>query len=95
MNEIVKYFVISIVVWRVTHLITAEDGPFDLILKFRKLLGNSFLGKLMDCFYCASVWVGLAAVLCISRNWVDILILTFYYSGTAVIIEKLTNRSFK
>jgi hypothetical protein len=31
-------FLISVLsVWRVTHLIQAEDGPFDVIYKLRKL----------------------------------------------------------
>jgi len=33
-----KYLILVMVVWRLTHLICAEDGPFDLIIKLRKSL---------------------------------------------------------
>jgi uncharacterized membrane protein YesL len=89
-----KYLVLVIVVWRVTHLINAEDGPFDLIIKLRKLLGNSFLGKLMDCFYCLSIWVGLLAALYASTDTKEIILLCFYYSGLSILLEKLTNKHF-
>jgi hypothetical protein len=52
--------------WRLTHLIAAEDGPFDLVLRLRRRLGDGVLGRLMDCPYCVSVWVAmpLAPLLC-------------------------------
>jgi hypothetical protein len=89
-----KYLIIVIVVWRLTHLICAEDGPFDLIIKLRKSLGNSFFGKLMDCFYCVSIWIGLAAACFAGDNLKEIIILTLYYSGTTLLLEKITNKNF-
>ena len=47
-------------VWRITHLLALEDGPFDAVLRLRRALGDGTLGHLMDCFYCLSLWVGLA-----------------------------------
>jgi len=89
-----KYFVLIIVVWRLTHLISAEDGPFDLIIRLRKLSGTSFFGKLMDCFYCLSIWIGLAAACYVANGAVEILIFCLYYSGASILLEKLTNRNF-
>jgi hypothetical protein len=96
MNEIEKYFILVIVVWRLTHLISAEDGPFDLIYKLRKLAGDSFFGKLMDCFYCLSIWIGLGcAFFAAWNNPIEVVILTLYYSGASLILEKLTNKKFE
>lgn len=94
MNAIEKYVVLIIVVWRATHLISAEDGPFDLIIRFRRLLGNSFFGKLMDCFYCLSIWIGLLCALPAGCGVKEVVLLTLYYSGAAILIEKLTNKNF-
>ena len=94
MNAFEKYFVLIIVVWRLTHLISAEDGPFDLIIKLRKLLGNSFFGKLMDCFYCLSIWIGLACAWYAGDNLMEIIMFTLYYSGASILLEKKTNKNF-
>jgi hypothetical protein len=94
MEPLEKYLIMVIVVWRLTHLICAEDGPFDLIIKLRKLLGNSFFGKLMDCFYCLSIWIGLLCALFEGDNVWQIIILTLYYSGASLLLEKLTNKNF-
>lgn len=94
MSAIEKYLLILIVVWRLTHLISSEDGPFDLIIRLRKLMGNSFFGKLMDCFYCLSIWIGLAGAWYAGNNFEEIIILCFYYSGASILLEKITNKKF-
>lgn len=94
MPELEKYLLLVIVVWRVTHLLSSEDGPFDLIFRFRKLLGNSFFGKLMDCFYCLSIWIGLAGAFIVEHRATTIILLCLYYSGAAILLEKLTNKNF-
>ena len=33
-------------VWRVTHLLWGEDGPFDLFVRLRKFAGAGFFGRL-------------------------------------------------
>lgn len=44
-------------VWRITHLLQAEDGPWDMSIRLRKAAGNGFWGELLDCFYCLSLWI--------------------------------------
>ena len=60
----------TLAVWRVTHLLAAEDGPFDLIVWIRRMAGSSFLGTLLDCFYCLSVWIAIPfAILMGGSRW--------------------------
>jgi hypothetical protein len=94
MNDLEKYLIVAIVVWRLTHLISSEDGPFNLIIKARKIAGTTFLGTLMDCFYCLSIWIGLLCACLISKCWQEIVLLTLYYSGASILLEKLTNKNF-
>ena len=49
--------------WRVTHLLAKEDGPADLIVRFRARLGDGLAGSLMDCFNCLSLWIAALAAL--------------------------------
>lgn len=94
MGNLEKYVILTIVIWRLTHLISAEDGPFDLIIKIRKLAGNTFFGKLMDCFYCLSIWIGLIMAWYAGDGVEEIIILCFYYSGASILLEKITNKEF-
>jgi len=92
-NDLTKYFIIILAVWRVTHLVQAEDGPFDLIFKIRKFAGNGFFGQLMDCFYCFSLWVALPAGLFFGLGWLQKILLWLAFSGAAILLEKISNKS--
>jgi hypothetical protein len=79
-------------VWRITHLLVAEDGPADIIVKFRRLFGHGFFGKLLDCFYCASLWVALPFAMTIGTSWQERFILWPALSGGAILADRLTAR---
>ena len=75
--------------WRVTHLLASEDGPADIIVRFRALLGQSIVGKLMDCFNCLSLWIAAPAALFVSRRPLGWLFCWLALSGGACLLERL------
>jgi hypothetical protein len=46
-------------VWRVTHLLHAESGPWDVFGAVRRGASRIGAGAVFDCFYCLSLWVAL------------------------------------
>ena len=75
--------------WRVTHLLASEDGPADIIVRFRALLGQSIAGKLMDCFNCLSLWIAAPAALFVSRRPLEWLLSWLALSGGACLLERI------
>ncbi len=75
--------------WRVTHLLASEDGPADIIVRFRRLLGRSLLGTLMDCFNCLSLWVAAPAAVFVSRRFSEWFVTWLALSGAACLLERL------
>ena len=75
--------------WRVTHLLANEDGPANIIVRFRKLLGQSLAGQLMDCFYCLSLWIAAPVALFVSLRRLDWLLSWLAISGAACLLERL------
>ena len=75
-------------VWRVTHALVHEDGPWNLITRLRRVAGDGFWGQLMDCFYCASLWISAAAALVIASNGREWLISWLAISGAACLLER-------
>jgi hypothetical protein len=89
----ILYLVLSVfAVWRLTHLIGKEDGPFDIIFSVRKKAGNSFFGKLMDCFYCLSIWIALPFGIWLGQNWIEKILVWFALSGAAALLEQATSK---
>jgi hypothetical protein len=77
-------------VWRITHLLNAEDGPWDLLVRFRRLAGEGVWGSLLDCFYCLSVWVAAPFAYGLGNDWKERLLLWPALSGGTILAERLT-----
>jgi hypothetical protein len=80
-------------VWRITHLFNAEDGPWDVFVRFRRLLGNGFFGQLTDCFYCLSVWVSLPFALVLGQNFMEKFLLWWAMSGAAILLQRFSEKN--
>lgn len=78
--------------WRLTHLFVAEDGPLDLVVKLRRWLGDSFLGTVMDCFYCASLWIAAPFALTIGHSVQEWLLAWLAIGGAAALLEQASQR---
>jgi len=85
-----RFILAALAVWRVTHLLASEDGPWDLIARMRSTLGNSVFGRLMDCFGCLSIWVSIPFAFVVSRRIKDDLLIWLALSGSAFLLERAT-----
>ncbi len=81
-----------LVVWRVTHLFYGEDGPWDLMVRLRRAAGESFWGRLLDCFYCLSLWIAVPFAFLLGEPWRERLLLWPALSGGAILLERITSR---
>jgi len=79
-----------LIVWRVTHLLQAEDGPWNIVVRLRQAAGESFWGALMDCFYCLSVWTAAPVAVVIGETMAERLLLWPALSGAAILLERAT-----
>jgi hypothetical protein len=79
-------------VWRVTHLLQAEDGPGDVCVRLRQWASNGFWGKLLDCFYCLSIWVALPFAYLAGGDRKERLLLWLASSAGAILPENARHR---
>jgi hypothetical protein len=77
-------------VWRVTHLLNAEDGPWRLVVRLRQRAGDGFWGELLDCFYCLSLWVAAPLAIVLGSGAKERLLLWPALSAAAILLERLT-----
>ncbi len=78
--------------WRITHLLQAEDGPWELMARLRRRAGARSWGRLLDCFYCLSLWVAAPLAFLIGENWRERLLLWPALSAGAILLERLSRR---
>lgn len=71
---VVDVLILSLAVWRISSLVSSEQGPWAMFEKYRQWMGvyyapdgtlippNNQLGKLIACPWCNSVWFSIIAV---------------------------------
>jgi hypothetical protein len=79
----------ALATWRVAHLLAYEDGPWDIVARLRAALGEGGLGRLLDCFYCLSLWVALPVAFAVASGPAGWVLAWLALSGAAAIIERL------
>ena len=77
-------------VWRITHLLQAEDGPWDLVLRLRSAAGNGLLGAMLDCFGCLSLWVAIVFAALLAHGVLHGMLLWPALSGGAMLLQRLS-----
>ena len=60
-----------------------------MVLRLRAALGNGLLGRLLDCFYCLSLWIAAPIALAVARDPVEFVLAWFGLSGAACLLERL------
>ena len=80
-------------VWRITHLLNAEDGPWEIVVKLRAAAGDGIAGQAMDCFYCLSLWVSLPLAWLIGRGIFERVLMWLAFSAGAILLERWTTKS--
>lgn len=76
MSDWLLFVLLTLAVYRLAQLLVYDDGPFDLIFKFRDWIGaydrneageaQSHFGKFFSCVYCVGFWLALPAAFVIS-----------------------------
>lgn len=84
-----RFILAVLATWRITHLLASEDGPWDLVVRLRARLGRSFAGRLMDCFYCLSIWVAAPIAFFVTRTPMQLVVTWLALSGAACLLERI------
>ncbi len=83
-----RFAIAALATWRVTHLLANEDGPADLVARLRARIGNSALGRMMDCFGCLTLWVAFPIAFFVSHEIFGLILSWLALSGAALLVER-------
>lgn len=73
MNNWFVFVLTALATWRISHLLTEEDGPWEIFFRLRVWAGavwdastaewgsDKLLGQILTCPLCTSVWVSAIA----------------------------------
>lgn len=87
-------FLTALAVWRLCILLIADDGPYDIINKFRVWVRKRKLDRLIpiECMYCASVWFALPFAIYLQKSLFEFIVIWFALSAGAILINSSNER---
>ena len=87
--NVLQLFVMGMACWRLTSLLIAEKGPYNIFQRLREKLGithyedgkpcaypDKFVCELFSCVWCLSVWISAGFVV----SYIFLPQITFYFS---------------
>ena len=61
--NLTTFVLVALAVYRLSHMVTSEEGPFEAFAKMRDALGGNqqatWIGRGIVCILCVSFWVGI------------------------------------
>ena len=86
----IDFVVATLAVWRVSHLLAQEDGPVGFVTRLRAHFAGTEIGRVLDCFGCASLWVALPPAVWVSRRLSEFFPIWLALSGAAFLLERFS-----
>lgn len=68
-----EFIIVTLGVYRLSHIIVREDGPFDIFVHLRSWIGRpdrNWIAKGFNCILCVSFWLAGLVSLLLGLNWV-------------------------
>ena len=96
MSTLEACLIASFAVWRLTRLLHAEDGPWNLARAWRERIAAGPLARAVGCFNCLSLWVAVPFAVWIADlagAWPVVLAVWPALSGAAILIERVAERN--
>jgi hypothetical protein len=87
------FFVSSLAVWRLSHLLSEENGPFNISYRLRLAAGTGFFGAMLSCFYCCSVWVAVPFAVYMGQGYGNMFVQWLALSGAACLLQKASSKN--
>ncbi len=79
----------ALAVWRLTHLVWAEEGPWRVVARMRELAKAKGV-RSIDCFYCLSLWMAAPFAVLVAGSVGSGVVDWLAFSGAAILIERAT-----
>ena len=86
---VLRFVIAVLATWRLSRLLATERGPWDVVVRVRRLADGTALGRLMDCFDCVSMWVAVPLALTVGVEGTLAIVATWLaVSGGAILVEQ-------
>lgn len=90
MTDILWIIIAILATWRLSFMLTREEGPFKIMVTARSIIYKiKGIEAVAECLYCASVWIGAVCTILVLIPYIRWWLVPFALSGGAMLIDGL------
>lgn len=90
-----EFIVGAAATWRLSSLLTREEGPFGLFSRLRGAGAGRGPRRPLHCFYCASMWVAIPITGFVAPWSVASVVIWIALSGAACLLDRATQHGLE
>ncbi len=90
-----RFLLAALATWRLSFMLVREAGPGNVWVSMRTWAGSGFLGRLLKCVKCVSVWVAIPFAFFVGGSRIELLVTWWALSGVSALIDEFTKPPFE
>jgi len=89
-----RFLIGALATWRLAFLVARESGPWDVIARFRRGVGDGSVGRMVRCVKCVGLWSAIPFALFVRGDWWDLIVVWLALAGVTALIDEWTRPPF-
>ena len=94
-ESLIHFVFAALATWRISFLLAREEGPGGIFSWLRQSTADRFLGRLLRCVKCVSLWGAIPFAFYVADRWLDLAVVWLALSGVASLIDEATGPPFE
>ena len=95
MHPVFRFVLAALATWRLAFLLAREEGPGKVFSRLRQKLGSGFVGGLVGCVKCMSLWIAVPFAFFVDGDRIELVVIWLALSGVAAVIDEWTRPPFE
>ena len=104
-SDAIDLIVMAFAIWRISSMLVAEDGPWEIFSRLRYVLGikpddmgvdypTNEVAKALMCVWCTSVWISIVVSILahFNQGLVVAILLPLCLSGVAIVVNRVVDK---
>jgi hypothetical protein len=90
-----RFLIAALATWRISFLLTREDGPGGIFASLREKSKATFSGRFFECLKCTGMWVSIPLAFFVKGSWLELVVIWLALAGVTALIDECTRLPFE
>lgn len=94
-GTVFRFLIAALATWRLAFLLVRERGPWDILVRARRIVGGGMAGELVQCVKCVGLWIAIPFAFFVRGDWAELVVIWLALAGVTALIDEWTRPPFE